>query len=37
MVFGRYQQVNWLQQDGLLQNTVLSVARTCDGYLWVGR
>ena len=36
VVFGRYQQVNWQERDGLPQNTVLAVATTRDGYLWVG-
>ncbi len=35
-VFGRYQQVNWQERDGLPQNTVLAIATTRDGYLWVG-
>jgi len=35
-VFGRYQQLNWQERDGLPQNTVLAVAPTRDGYLWVG-
>src|SRR4029453_2798089 len=35
-VFGRYQQLNWQERDGLPQNTVLAVATTRDGYLWVG-
>jgi signal transduction histidine kinase len=35
-VFGRYQQVNWQERDGLPQNTVLAVTTTRDGYLWVG-
>jgi signal transduction histidine kinase/ligand-binding sensor domain-containing protein len=35
-VFGRYQQVNWQERDGLPQNTVLAIAATRDGYLWVG-
>ena len=34
--FGRYQQLNWQERDGLPQNTVLAVAATRDGYLWVG-
>jgi signal transduction histidine kinase/ligand-binding sensor domain-containing protein len=35
-VFSRYQQVNWQERDGLPQNTVLAIAATRDGYLWVG-
>ena len=35
-VFGRYQQSNWQERDGLPQNTVLAVTTTRDGYLWVG-
>ena len=35
-VFGRYQQFNWQERDGLPQNTVLAVATTRDGYVWVG-
>jgi signal transduction histidine kinase/ligand-binding sensor domain-containing protein len=35
-VFGRYQQLNWDQRDGLPQNTVLAIATTSDGYLWLG-
>jgi ligand-binding sensor domain-containing protein len=35
-VFGRYQKVTWQERDGLPQNTVLAVATTRDGYLWVG-
>ena len=35
-VFGRYQQLNWQERDGLPQNTVLAIATTRDGYLWVG-
>ena len=35
-VFGRYQQVNWQERDGLPQNTVLAIATTRDGYLWMG-
>ena len=34
--FGRYQQVNWQERDGLPQNTVLAVTTTRDGYVWVG-
>ena len=33
--FGHYQQVLWQERDGLPQNTVLAVAPTRDGYLWV--
>ncbi len=35
-VFGRYQQVNWQERDGLPQNTVVAIATTRDGYLWMG-
>lgn len=35
-VFGRYQQFNWDERDGLPQNTVLAIAATRDGYLWLG-
>ena len=35
-VFERYQQFNWQERDGLPQNTVLAVAATRDGYLWLG-
>ena len=35
-VFGRYQQLNWQERDGLPQNTVLAIATTRDGYLWMG-
>jgi signal transduction histidine kinase/ligand-binding sensor domain-containing protein len=35
-VFGRYQQLNWDERDGLPQNTVLAIATTSDGYLWLG-
>jgi signal transduction histidine kinase/ligand-binding sensor domain-containing protein len=35
-VFGRYQQVNWQERDGLPQNTVLAIATTRDGYVWMG-
>ena len=35
-VFGRYQQLNWDQRDGLPQNTVLAIAATSDGYVWMG-
>jgi signal transduction histidine kinase/ligand-binding sensor domain-containing protein len=35
-VFERYQQLNWQERDGLPQNTVLAIATTRDGYLWVG-
>jgi len=34
--FGQYQQLTWEERDGLPQNTVLAVAPTRDGYLWVG-
>ena len=34
--FGRYQQVTWQERDGLPQNTVLAIATTRDGYLWMG-
>lgn len=35
-MFGRYQQLNWEQRDGLPQNTVLAVTATSDGYVWMG-
>jgi signal transduction histidine kinase/ligand-binding sensor domain-containing protein len=35
-VFGRYQQLNWQERDGLPQNTVLALTTTRDGYLWMG-
>ncbi len=35
-VFGRYQQFVWLEQHGLPQNTVQTITRTRDGYLWLG-
>ena len=35
-IFGRYQQFQWREQDGLPQNTVLAITTTRDGYLWVG-
>jgi signal transduction histidine kinase/ligand-binding sensor domain-containing protein len=35
-VFDRSQQLNWNERDGLPQNTVLAIATTRDGYLWVG-
>jgi signal transduction histidine kinase/ligand-binding sensor domain-containing protein len=35
-VFGRYQQFAWQEQHGLPQNTVLAIAATGDGYVWVG-
>lgn len=35
-VFGRYQQLDWQEQDGLPQNSVLAVTTTRDGYLWIG-
>lgn len=35
-VFGRYQQQVWLDQDGLPQSSVVSIAQTPDGYLWFG-
>jgi signal transduction histidine kinase/ligand-binding sensor domain-containing protein len=35
-VFGRYQQINWQERDGLPQNTVLAVTTTRDGYVWMG-
>jgi signal transduction histidine kinase/ligand-binding sensor domain-containing protein len=34
--FGRYHQMVWRDVDGLPQNTVSAVARTPDGYLWLG-
>lgn len=33
--FGRYQQLVWQDQHGLPQNTVRSILRTRDGYLWL--
>ena len=36
VVFGEYQQINWQERDGLPQNTVVAIATTRDGYLWVG-
>ena len=35
-VFGRYQQINWQERDGLPQNTVVAIAPTRDGYVWMG-
>lgn len=35
-VFGRYQQLQWDERDGLPQNTVLAITTTRDGYLWMG-
>jgi signal transduction histidine kinase/ligand-binding sensor domain-containing protein len=35
-VFGRYQQAVWQERDGLPQNSVLAIAMTRDGYLWIG-
>lgn len=35
-VFGDYQQVTWQERDGLPQNTVVAIATTRDGYLWMG-
>src|SRR5918998_6902149 len=35
-VLGRYQQFVWQEQHGLPQNTVGSIVRTRDGYLWLG-
>jgi signal transduction histidine kinase/ligand-binding sensor domain-containing protein len=35
-VFGRYQQLTWQERDGLPQNTVVAIATTRDGYLWMG-
>ncbi len=35
-VLGRYQLYVWQDQHGLPQNGVLSIARTRDGYLWLG-
>ncbi|HMY74832.1 MAG TPA: two-component regulator propeller domain-containing protein, partial [Blastocatellia bacterium] len=35
-VLGRYQQLIWQDQHGLPQNGVLAIARTRDGYLWLG-
>ena len=36
VVFGEYQQISWQERDGLPQNTVVAIATTRDGYLWVG-
>jgi len=35
-VFGRYQQFAWQEQHGLPQTSVLAIAATRDGYVWVG-
>ena len=35
-LFGNYQQVTWQERDGLPKNTVVAIATTRDGYLWVG-
>jgi signal transduction histidine kinase/ligand-binding sensor domain-containing protein len=35
-VFGRYQAFNWQEQHGVPQSTVLTVATTRDGYIWLG-
>lgn len=35
-VFGRYQQAHWQERDGLPQNTILAIATTRTGYLWLG-
>lgn len=35
-VLERYQQVVWGEQDGLPCNGVFRIARTPDGYLWLG-
>ena len=32
----RYQVTVWQDKDGLPQNSVLAIARTRDGYLWLG-
>ncbi|MEO7270534.1 MAG: two-component regulator propeller domain-containing protein, partial [Vicinamibacterales bacterium] len=34
--FGQFQQLSWQERDGLPQNTVLALATTRDGYVWVG-
>jgi len=34
-VYGRYQQALWQEPQGLPQNTVFSMTRTGDGYLWL--
>ena len=34
-VYGRYQQALWQEPQGLPQNTVFSMTRTRDGYLWL--
>src|SRR5262245_55228889 len=35
-IFDRYQAFNWREQDGVPQTTVLTVASTRDGYIWLG-
>src|SRR5262249_41453449 len=35
-IFGQYQQLVWQEQNGLPQNTILSLVTTRDGYLWIG-
>ncbi len=35
-VLGRYQQQVWQDQHGLPQNSINAIARTRDGYLWLG-
>lgn len=32
----QYVLTNWQAEQGLPQNTVLSIARTSDGYMWIG-
>jgi ligand-binding sensor domain-containing protein/signal transduction histidine kinase len=35
-VLGRYQQSIWQDRHGLPQNTITSMVRTRDGYMWLG-
>lgn len=35
-VFGRYRQYCWNDEQGLPANTANAIARTRDGYLWIG-
>lgn len=34
-VLGRYQQIVWQDQPGLPTNSIVAIARTPDGYLWL--
>ncbi len=34
-IFGRYQQFQWNEQDGLPQNSVLAITTARDGHLWL--